>query len=226
MSSGRRVYCSYSAPFSKFWWAVISFLQCALRAMDICERDLTLGGVYMIHTSVSFIPVRNLISYHVYMEVIVPEWHKVSCEPSFLQAILKRCYPSRHVPYLSQSTRSLISHRNETSYLLYMVPVQNVVRFHTSTKVSYQYENQSELVPEWPVPVQHFVRVSCKPIQSYKWAPGWTLPVWPVPVRHFVRVSCKPMQSYKWAPGWTLPVWLVPVQHFVLVSCKPIQSYK
>ena len=44
--------------------------------------------------------------------------------------------------------------------------------------VSYQYENRSELVPLWLVPVQHFVLVSCKRIQSYKWALGELVPLW------------------------------------------------
>lgn len=38
-----------------------------------------------------FHSVQNLISYHVYMEVILPELYEVSCEPSFSQAILERC---------------------------------------------------------------------------------------------------------------------------------------
>ena len=77
------------------------------------------------------------------------------------------CYPS-------QSTWPLILYRNETSYLLYTIPVQNVVRFHTGMKVLYRYENWSELIPVWLVPVQHFIPVSCKWIESYKWALEWT----------------------------------------------------
>ena len=118
---------------------------------------LDLGGVYMIPVQVSF---RYEIS--VYMGVILLEYHDVSCEPSFLQAILERWLSTR-IRYPSQSTRPLISYRNETSYLLYMILVQNVVKSHTGTNVSYRYENRSELVP-----------VSCKWIQSYKWEPGWT----------------------------------------------------
>ena len=38
----------------------------------------------------SFILVQNLISYRIYMEVILPEWYEVSFEPSFSQAILER----------------------------------------------------------------------------------------------------------------------------------------
>ena len=48
-------------------------------------------------------------------------------------------------------------------------------------QISYRYENRSELVP-----VQHFVPVSCKRIQSYKWAPGWTRTG-----KKLVPVSCK-----------------------------------
>ena len=79
------------------------------------------------------------------MGVILPEWHEVSCEPSFLQAILERCCLSTRMRYPSQSTRPLIlyMYRNEISYLLYMIPVQNVVRFRTGTRTrvnSYQYD--------------------------------------------------------------------------------------
>ena len=52
-------------------------------------------------TGTSFIPVWNLISYHVYMGVILPEWHEVSCEPSFLQASLERCCLSTAMRYPS-----------------------------------------------------------------------------------------------------------------------------
>ena len=45
-------------------------------------------------TGTSFIPVRNLISYRVYIGVILSEWYEVSCEPSFLQASLGRCWLS------------------------------------------------------------------------------------------------------------------------------------
>ena len=129
---------------------------------------MVLGGVYMIPLRVSFryeIQFRTAFTWESFYRNDTDE---VSCEPSFLQAILKRCCLSTRMRYPSQSTRPLsISYRDETSYLLYMIPVQNVVRFHTGTSVSYWYENRSELVP-----VQHFVPVSCKRIQSYKWAPG------------------------------------------------------
>ena len=42
-----------------------------------------------------------------------------SCEPSFLQAILERCCLSTRMRYPSQSTRSLISYRMETSWYRY-----------------------------------------------------------------------------------------------------------
>ena len=125
-------------------------------------------------TCTSFIPLQNLILYRIYMGVIVPEWHEVSCKPSFLQAILECCWLLTHMRYPSQSAQPLISYQNETLYLLYVIPVQNVARFHTSTNVSYWYENRSELVTVWLVPVPHSVPVSCKRIQSYKWAPRWT----------------------------------------------------
>ena len=67
-----------------------------------------------------------------------------------------------------------------------MIPKQNVVRFHTGTNVSYRYENRSELVSVWLVPVQHFVPVSYKRIQRYKWAPEWTRTG-----MKLVSVSCK-----------------------------------
>ena len=86
----------------------------------------------------------------------------VTSQVEHCSLLTRMCYPS-------QSTWPLILYRNETSYLLYTIPVQNVVRFHTGMKVLYRYENQSELVP-----VQHFVPVSCKWIESYKWALEWT----------------------------------------------------
>ena len=67
------------------------------RCRSACSVDLTcpLPIKYLrgcLHdTGTSFIPVRNLISYRVYMGVILQEWHEVSCEPLFLQAILERC---------------------------------------------------------------------------------------------------------------------------------------
>ena len=108
-------------------------------------------------TGMSFIPVRNLISYRVYMEVILPEWYEVSCEPSFLQLDFWSVVAYRQ----ACSTRpSQLGHTSRTGT---KPRIQNVVRFHTGTNVSYWYENRSELVP-----VQHFVPVSCKRIQSYK----------------------------------------------------------
>ena len=119
------------------------------------DDDLSFGSVRVcLHdTGTSFIVnvLQYLISYRVYMRVIVPNWHNVSCEPSFLQAILERCCLSTHMGYPSQSTRPLISHQDKTSYLLYMIPVQNVVRFHTGTNIFHRYKNWSELVPVWLV---------------------------------------------------------------------------
>ena len=91
----------------------------------------------------------------------------------------------------------LFSYRNETSYLLYIIPVQNVVKSHTGTNVSYRYENRSELVPVWLVPVWHFVPVSCKRIQSCKWEPGWTRTG-----MKLVPVSCKHPQSVMFASSF------------------------
>ena len=114
-------------------------------------------------TSTSFIPVRNLFSYRLYVEVILPEWYEVSREPSFSQASLERCWLSTGIRYPSQSTQPLISYRNETSYLLYMIPVQNVVRFHTGQDECFLPVREPEWTRTvWLVPVQHFVPVSCK----------------------------------------------------------------
>ena len=73
------------------------FLRCETEAGSACtcfSGSLNAKGVcvYMI-PGTSFIPIRNLISYRVYMEVISndwPEWHQVSREPSLSQAILER----------------------------------------------------------------------------------------------------------------------------------------
>ena len=103
----------------------------------------------------------------------------------------KECWLLTGIRYPSQSTRPLISYRNESLYLLYMIPVQNVVRFHTGKNVSYRYENWRELVLVWLVPVWHFVLVSCKGIQRYKWAPGWThtrMKLVPVSRKHPLRL--------------------------------------
>ena len=94
-------------------------------------------------TGTSFIVVWNLISYCLYMGAILLEWHELSREPFFPQVILEHCCLSTCIRYLSQSTQPHISYQNETLYLLYMIPVQNVVRFHTGTNISYQYENRS-----------------------------------------------------------------------------------
>ena len=68
-----------------------------------------------------------------------------------------------------------------TSYLLHMIPVQNVVKSHTGTNVLYRYE------------IWHFVTVSCKRIQSCKWEPGWTRTG-----MKLVLVSCKhPLNCHK-----------------------------
>ena len=93
----------------------------------------------------SFILVRNRISYRVYMGVILPEWHEVSCEPSFLQAILERCCLSTRMRYPSQSTRPLIQ----------FVPERNLVPplHDTGTEcgqISYRYERFVPVrEPEW-----------------------------------------------------------------------------
>ena len=113
----------------------------------------------------SFSPVRNLISYRVYVRVIIH--------------VSLRYY---------NPLWSVVDYRHacETSYLLYMILVQNVVRFHTGTNVSYRYKNRSELVR-----VRSSVPVSCKRIQSYKWAPGSTRTG-----MKLVPVSCKhPLSS-------------------------------
>ena len=105
-------------------------------------------------TGTSFIPVRNLISYHVYMEVILPEWYKVSCEPSFLQVILEHCWLSTGIHYPSQSTQPLIFFctvmKPRTSFTWYQyrmwsyfIPVR---MFRTSTRtgvISYRYDSYS-----------------------------------------------------------------------------------
>ena len=78
-------------------------------------------------------------------------------------ALVMQCNAYRH------STWPLTSYLSKTLYLLHMIPVQNIVRFHTGKNVLYWYENLSELVL-----VQHFVPVSWKRIQSYKWELGWT----------------------------------------------------
>ena len=67
-------------------------------------------------TCTSFILLQNLISYRIHMGVLVPEWHEVSCKPSFLQAILEHRWLLTHMCYPSQSTRPLISYQNKTLY--------------------------------------------------------------------------------------------------------------
>ena len=57
-------------------------------------------------------------------------------------------------------SKPLISYRNETSYLLYMIPAQNVVRFRTGTTFLYRYH-----VNEYGASVgaeMKLVPVSCK----------------------------------------------------------------
>ena len=99
----------------------------------------------------------------------------------------------RHsLPVPVNSATHFFLYRNETSYLLYMIPVQNVVIFHTGTNVSYQYKNRSDIVPVWLVPLQHFIPVSCKRIQSYKWAPECTrtrMKLVPVSFKHPLTFS-------------------------------------
>ena len=69
---------------------------------------------------------------------------------------------STRMRYSFQSTRLLISYRNEPCYRVYMIPVRIVVSLHTGTKLSYRYKNRSELVPVWLVPVRHFVSCNYK----------------------------------------------------------------
>ena len=109
------------------------------------------------------------------------------CEPSLSRHLGVLFSWSTRMRYSFQSTRLLISYRNEPCYRVYMIPIRNVVSLHTGTKLSYRYKNRSELVPVWLVPVRHFVPVSCKQIQSHKWEPGWTrtgMKVIPVSCKH------------------------------------------
>ena len=85
---------------------------------------------------------------------------------------------------------------NETSYLLYLIPVRNLVKTHTGRNVLYRDENRSKLVP-----VLHFVPVSCKWIQSYMWEPGWTrtgMKLVPVSCKHppYKTVAFSPLVSF------------------------------
>ena len=117
-------------------------------------------------TGTSFILVRNLISCRVYMRVIsLPEWHEVSCEPSFLQVILERCCLSRRhsLPVPGNSATHLQPERNLVPLLhgtwVYRIRSDFIPigMFRTGTKESSR--KIEWVVEKWPSDQGKIVRV-------------------------------------------------------------------
>ena len=102
------------------FWTILFFIYRNYMLYEMIEvKERWAKGVFTWYWVEFNSGTKLNISYRVYLEVVVPEWHEGSCEPSLLQSILEQCCLSTRMSYPFQSSRPLISYWHETSYLSY-----------------------------------------------------------------------------------------------------------